>query len=226
MASDSDFLDFNFDSFWVDRYQTCLMLWVDFRTYCLCASLCFEQLCNHLLSWQIYDVYCLKSVPILKVVWCIPAFISIWKKVYSSNFCHSAGPGPWWWRGWGFQNGRPCRSHVAGLKWHPQRSLQHRALQHGGHVDYHGIAIGGQGSYIGSGDAGSRYHHTCVETEQTQLNHHKLKHKSHFNAMQLLVMYLEAVLTLTSRSPLKTNCPGFQSKFSLLHSQCRFSVVL
>lgn len=38
--------------------------------------------------------------------------------------------------------------------------------------------------------------------------------------------YLDAVLTFTSRSPLKTNCPGFQSKLSLFHSQCRFSVVL
>lgn len=38
--------------------------------------------------------------------------------------------------------------------------------------------------------------------------------------------YFDAVLTFTSKSPLKTNWPGFQSKFSLLHSQCKFSVVL
>jgi len=54
-------------------------------------------------------------------------------------------------------------------------------------VDYHGIAIGSQGSYIGSGDARSRYHHTCIETDQAPLNLHKLKHKSHFIVMQLLV---------------------------------------
>lgn len=38
--------------------------------------------------------------------------------------------------------------------------------------------------------------------------------------------HLEAVRTLTSRSPLKTNCPGFQWKERPLHSQCMFSVVL
>ena len=38
--------------------------------------------------------------------------------------------------------------------------------------------------------------------------------------------YLEAVLTFTSMSPLKTNCPGFHSYMSLFHSQCMFSVVL
>ncbi|WP_432490750.1 hypothetical protein, partial [Flavonifractor plautii] len=42
-------------------------------------------------------------------------------------------------------------------------------LQHGGHVDYHGITTGGQGSYKGSGGAGSRYHHTCIETDQPDL---------------------------------------------------------
>ena len=38
--------------------------------------------------------------------------------------------------------------------------------------------------------------------------------------------HLEAVRTLMSRLPLKTNCPGFQWKERWLHSQCMFSVVL
>lgn len=38
--------------------------------------------------------------------------------------------------------------------------------------------------------------------------------------------YFDAVRTFTSKFPLNTNSPGFQSKFSLVHSQCKFSVVL